>query len=329
MHGLQSLLAFSETAKRGGFAAAARELGTGPSTLAKAVARLEASLGLRLFHRTTRHVSLTSDGERLFERCQRVLAELEEMQSEAAGTRAEPSGTLRIDMPIAFGRKVVLPVLAALVERHPGLSIDARLSDAYADLVKDRLDLAIRAGELDDSTLVARRFASQQLILVAAPAYLRRAGTPRTLDALSAHRHIVFRLPTRGVDRPQQFSVKGRSVALQPPPVLRFNDGEAMVEAAALGLGLTQVPDYMVADAIASGRLVEVLKPLRPPAMPIHAVMPANRMVPARVRVVLDALVAHAEHAATAKQAGRKRGASASDHDPRRPLRASAKQAAA
>ena len=195
------------------------------------------------------------------------------MHSEAAGTRAEPSGTLRIDMPIAFGRKVVLPVLAALVERHPGLSIDARLSDAYADLVKDRLDLAIRAGELDDSTLVARRFASKQLILVAAPAYLRRAGTPRTLDALSAHRHIVFRLPTRGIDRPQQFSVKGRNVALQPPPVLRFNDGEAMVEAAALGLGLTQVPDYMVADAIASGRLVEVLKPLRPPAMPIHAVM--------------------------------------------------------
>jgi DNA-binding transcriptional LysR family regulator len=303
MHGLQSLLAFSETAKRGGFAAAARELGSAPSTLAKAVGRLEASLGLRLFHRTTRHVSLTSDGERLFERCQRVLAELEEMQSEASGARAEPSGTLRIEMPIVFGRKVVLPVLAALVERHPDLSIDARLSDAYADLVKDRLDIAIRIGELNDSTLVARPFASQQLIVVGAPAYLERAGTPRTLDDLAAHRHIVFRLPSRGVDRPQQFSVKGRSVSRQPPPGLRFNDGEAMVAAAALGLGLTQVPDYMAVDAIASKRLVEVLKGFRPPAMPIQAVMPANRMVPARVRAVLDALVADRDAPATPAKA--------------------------
>ena len=292
MNSLQPLLAFSETAKRGGFAAAARELGTGPSTLAKAVARLEASLGLRLFHRTTRHVTLTSDGERLFERCQRVLAELDEMQCDAAGTRGEPSGTLRIDMPIVFGRKVVLPVLAALVERHPGLAIDARLSDAFADLVKDRLDVAIRVGDLSDATLVARRFATQQLVVVAAPGYLRRAGTPRTLADLAPHRHIVFRLPGRGTDRALQFNAKGRTVTLQPSPGLRFNDGEAMVEAAALGLGLTQVPDYMVTSEIAAGRLVEVLKAFRPPAMPIHVVMPANRMVPARVRVVLDALVA-------------------------------------
>lgn len=308
MNSLQPLLAFSETAKRGGFAAAARELGTGPSTLAKAVARLEASLGLRLFHRTTRHVSLTSDGERLFERCQRVLAELEEMQSEAAGSRAEPSGTLRIDMPIVFGRKVVLPVLAALVERHPGLAIDARLSDAYADLVKDRLDLAIRVGDLSDSTLVARRFAIQQLIVVAAPGYLRRAGTPRTLAELAPHRHIVFRLPGRGTDRTLQFTAKGRTVTLQPSPGLRFNDGEAMVEAAALGLGVAQVPDYMVTSEIAAGRLVEVLQAFRPPAMPIHVVIPANRMVPARVRVVLDALLAAgAPSTPPAAQAARRR----------------------
>jgi len=292
MTGLQPLLAFSETAKRGGFAAAARELGTGPSTLAKAVSRLEASLGLRLFHRTTRQVTLTGDGERLFERCQRVLAELEEMQSEAAGTRTEPRGTLRIDMPIVFGRKVVLPVLARLLERHPELSIDARLSDAYADLVRDRLDLAIRVGALDDSTLVARRFASQQLVLVAAPSHLARHGTPRTLKDLARHRHIVFRLPGRGADRPQQFSTNGRAVILRPEDGLRFNDGEAMVEAAVLGLGLTQVPDYIAADALADGRLVELLKKHRPAPMPIHAVMPANRLVPARVRVVLDALAA-------------------------------------
>jgi len=180
-------------------------------------------------------------------------------------------------------------VLARLLERHPDLSLDARLSDAHADLVKDRLDLAIRAGDLTDSTLVARRFASQQLVLVAAPTYLARHGVPRTLKDLATHRHIVFRLPGRGADGPQQFSTKGRAITLRPQG-LRFNDGEAMVEAAGLGLGITQVPDYMADDAIAGRRLVELLEPHRPAAMPIYAVMPANRLVPARVRVVLDAL---------------------------------------
>ena len=290
MHGLQQLLAFSETAKRGGFAAAARELGSAPSTLAKAVARLEASLGLRLFHRTTRQVTLTGDGERLFQRCQRVLAELEDLQTEAAGARAAPSGTLRIDMPIVFGRKVMLPLLARLLQQHPGLALDVRSSDARADLVKDGIDVAIRIGELQDSTLVARRFASQQLVLVAAPAYLQRHGEPRALQDLATHRSIVFRLPGSGRDRPQQFGLKGRLVELQPAQGLRFNDGEAMVQAALLGLGLAQVPDNMVDEALATGQLVELLPQHRPPPMPIHAVMPAHRMVPARVRVLLDAL---------------------------------------
>lgn len=290
MHGLTTLLAFSETAKRGGFAAAARELGTAPSTLAKAVARLEARLGVRLFHRTTRQVALTADGERLFQRCQRVLAELEELHNEAAGTRAEPSGTLRIDMPIVYGRRVVMPVLARLVEQHPAVSLDARLSDSYVDLVKDGIDVAIRVGALQDSSLVARRFGSQTLKLVASAPYLERHGTPKTLRDLAAHRHVLFRLPSTGRDRPQQFSVRKRMVSMQPERGERFNDGETMVQAAEMGLGLTQVPNYMVDDQLADGRLVEVLAAYRPPVMPIHAVMPAHRQVPARVRALLDLL---------------------------------------
>jgi DNA-binding transcriptional LysR family regulator len=223
MHGLTTLLAFSETAKRGGFAAAARELGTAPSTLAKAVARLEVRLGVRLFHRTTRQVALTADGERLFQRCQRVLAELEELHSEAAGARAEPSGTLRIDMPIVYGRRVVMPMLARLVEQHPAVSLDARLSDSYVDLVKDGIDVAIRVGALQDSSLVARRFGSQTLQLVASAPYLERHGTPKTLKDLAAHRHVLFRLPSTGRDRPQQFSVRKRMVSMQPERGERFN----------------------------------------------------------------------------------------------------------
>ena len=307
MQGLQPLLAFSETAKHGGFAAAARELGTAPSTLAKAVARLEASLGLRLFHRTTRQVSLSADGERLFQRCQRVLAELEELQTEAAGARAAPSGTLRIDMPLAYGRMVIVPLLARLLQQHPQLLIDARLSDAYADIVKDGIDVAIRVGDLRDSTLVARRFGSQQLVLVASPGYLQRQGVPRTLRDLATHRAIVFRMPTSGRDRPQHFSSGTRTVTLHPAQGQRFNDGEAMVQAAALGLGLAQVPDYMAAADLRAGRLVEVLARHRPAPMPIHAVMPANRMVPVRVRLVLDALQALGGTAAAAAAPPRKR----------------------
>jgi DNA-binding transcriptional LysR family regulator len=290
MKSLQSLLAFSETAKRGSFAAASRELGATPSTLAKSVARLEGSLGLRLFHRTTRQVSLTPDGERLFLRCQRVLAELEALQSDASGISAQPSGVLRADLPIVFGRKVVLPLLAGLAQKHPALELDVRLSDAYVDLVKDGIDVAVRVGPLSDSSLVARRFASQRLMFVAAPAYLARRGTPRKVEDLAAHDAVVNRMPTSGRDRPWELSVDGNIVTLPPPARYRFNDGDAMVEAVRLGLGIGQMPDYMVSDHLASGELVALLTAHRPPAQPIHAVMPASRMVPARVRVFLEAL---------------------------------------
>ena len=292
MQGLQSLLAFSETAKRGSFAAAARELGTGPSTLAKSIARLEASLGLRLFHRTTRQVCLTVDGERLFERCQRVLAELEALRSDASDVRAEPAGVLRVDVPIVYGRKVLLPLLARLAQEHPALELDVRLSDAYADLFRDGIDLAVRVGELSDSGLVARRIGSQEMVMCAAPDYLERCGTPRRVEDLAAHSPILFRRPSNGRELPWQLAVDGKLVTLQPPARLRFNDGEAMVAAARLGLGIAQLPHYMVDDEIADGRLIELLRRHRPPATPIQAVIPANRLVPARVRAFLDALYA-------------------------------------
>lgn len=288
--GAHTLIAFSEVARRQSFAAAARELGQAPSTLAKAVGRLEASLGVRLFHRTTRKVNLTEDGERLFARCQRVLGELQELQEEADGRRATPSGTLRLDLPIAFGRRKLLPVLASLVRKHPGIALDVHLSDAYADLVQGGLDAAVRVGHLDDSGLVARRFARQSMKLCAAPDYLQRAGRPRRFEDLARHRFIVYRQHSSGRDRPLQFLVKGRTMTLQPEQTVRINDGEAMARAAALGLGLTQLPDYMVEDELACGALVEVLPTLRPPDIPIQLVMPTQRLIPARVRALIDEL---------------------------------------
>jgi LysR family transcriptional regulator for bpeEF and oprC len=289
-YGLQPLLAFAETAKRGSFASASREIGCTPSTLAKAVARLESQLGVRLFHRTTRQVTLTDDGRRLFGRCQRVLAELESLQEEASGARGEPTGTLRIDMPVTFGRLVMLPLLAQMSQQYPRLSIDARFTDLYTDLVKEGIDVAIRTGALRDSSLVARTFSKQELLLFAAPAYLARAGTPSTVSDLAHHAAILFRVPSTGKDRPWHFRVRAKEVIMTPASRIRVDGGDGIVRAAILGMGIGQVPHYMVTESIARGELVELLPTLRPAAMPIAAVMPSARLIPARVRALLEVI---------------------------------------
>ena len=219
-----------------------------------------------------------------------MLAELEALRSDASDVRAEPAGVLRVDVPIVYGRKVLLPLLARLAQEHRALELDVRLSDAYADLFRDGIDVAVRVGDLSDSGLVARRIGSQEMVMCAAKEYLARCGMPRRIEELAAHSPILFRRPSSGRELPWQFAVDGRLVTLQPPARLRFNDGEAMVEAARLGLGIAQLPHYMVDDEIAQGRLVELLRKYRPPATPIHAVIPASRLVPARVRAFLDAL---------------------------------------
>lgn len=292
MNTLQQVAAFAETAKHGSFAAAARETGSAPSTLAKAVARLETGLGVKLFHRTTRQVSLTPDGERLFRRCQRLLAEVEELHAEASGVREAPSGTLRIDLPIVLGRSFVLPLLARMSQRHPGLALDVRLQDAYVDLVKEGIDAAVRVGELKDSSLVSRRIGTQAMVLVASPAYLEQHGTPRKLEQLAAHHAVLYRMPSSGKDRPWQFRQRGQAVELHPLSRVRVNDGEGLVEAARLGLGLAQVPGYFVGGALARGELVEVMRAFRPPHTPISVVYPGARLVPPRVRLLLQELEA-------------------------------------
>ena len=202
------------------------------------------------------------------------------------------AGGLRVDMPLVYGRRIVLPLLAALQREHPGLQLDLRLQDAYADLVRDGLDLAIRVGVLRDSTLVARRIDWQQLIFVASPDYLRGRGTPRRIGDLAAHAAVVFRMPGSGRARPWQLRQGRRDIELQPVNAVQVNDGEGMVAAACLGLGLTQVPDYMAHAELAAGALVEVLAAARPARMPISVVYPSSRLVPPRVRVALDALEA-------------------------------------
>lgn len=292
MKGIQQLIAFAQTARRGSFAAAARDLGGSPSTVAKSVSRLEASLGVKLFHRTTRQVTLTADGERLFGRCERVLAEIDDLQADAAGTRTVPGGTLRVDAPTSYGRRFVMPLLAALQDEHPGLILEVRLQDAVADLVRDGIDFAVRIGHLSDSTLVARRIDAQHLVMVASPRYLQQHGTPTRVEDLSRHKAVTFRLPTSGRSRPWQLRQGRRQVDLPVPHTVQVGDTEALATAARLGMGLCQIPDYVVQDDLAAGDLVEVLPGLRPAPLPISTVVPSGRLVPPRVRVALAALEA-------------------------------------
>ena len=295
MKSLQQFLTFASTAKHQSFAAAARELGLAPSTIAKSVARLEAALGVKLFYRTTRQVRMTPDGEALYARCAHILDEVEALETTAAATRNEPNGTLRIDAPIVYGRRVVLPAVMRLLASFPALQADIRLSDTMADVIADGLDAVIRIGMLDDSRLLARQFDEQHLVVCASPGYLQEHGAPRDIGELAAHRFLVFRLPSSGRERPWQFRVDNEPVDLHPDTRLRVNDGEAIIEAARLGAGLAQIPDYMVEGALADGSLVEILAAFRTAPLPISIVVPGGRMMSPRVRVLIDALVAEGQ----------------------------------
>ncbi len=290
MTSLQLIAAFASAARHASFAGAARELGLSPSAVAKSIARLEVELGVRLFHRTTRRVSLSPDGQDLYARCRRILEEVESLEADARGAGTEVRGTLRIDLPVTYGRQVVLPVITSLMAHHPALLVDARFSDRFTDIVQEGLDAAVRIGPPADSRLVARRFDRQRLGTFASPRYLagrRRPGAPADL---AKHTCLLFRMPTSGRDRPWAFRVDGRDVSFVPESGVRLGDGEALVRAAADGAGIIQVPGYMAQDAVREGGLVEVLQRHRPAPLPISLVYPSRRHVPPRVRALGDAL---------------------------------------
>lgn len=290
MAGLQTYLAFAETVRHGSFAEAARTLGLSASAVAKSVARLEEDLGVRLFQRTTRQVSLTSEGQALYERVRRIADEIEALHDEASGARAEPTGTLRLNAPVVLGRMLILPALAALRRRHPALAMEVELSDRQVDIVGERVDAALRIGPLADSTLSARRIGQHQIVVIAAPHYLEQHGQPATPADLAGHACLRFRMPSSGRVRPWDFIVDGSLLELNPPSAVTINDGEALVAAVAEGVGLAQVPDYMTTRAIEAGRVVEVLAAFRPPPLPISLVYPSARRITPRLRALMEAL---------------------------------------
>jgi DNA-binding transcriptional LysR family regulator len=285
------LQAFAEVAKASSFARAARDLGLSASAVTKSVRRLEEQVNLRLFQRTTRRVTLTQEGEALYRHCRRVLDDLAELALFAEGAASVPSGVLRINVPVAYGKKVVLPTLAQISKRYDGFRFEVQLSDQYVDVVGSGVDAVVRVGEIGDRRLVARRVDEQRIGVYASPEYLARRGRPRKPSDVAAHDCVAFQMLTTRRIRPWAFQVKGRRTIVQPTPARVVDDGEGLVSAACGGLGLVQVPELMAEDAVRAGLLEEVLASycLRPE--PISIVFPTQRHMPIRLRVFIDALL--------------------------------------
>ncbi|HYH21334.1 MAG TPA: LysR family transcriptional regulator [Azospirillum sp.] len=287
---LTGLSVFVEAVEAGGFSAAAARLNLSRSAVGKTVARLEASLGARLFHRTTRSQSLTEDGQVFYEHCLRALEEIRAGEAMLERGRREVSGRLRVAVPVLFGRRCVVPILAALARRHPRLELDIGFSDRLVDLLEDGYDLAIRNGPLGDwPGLMAKRIGQQRMVVCAAPGYLEAHGAPHSLEEIPHHDAIAY--ARSGRVKPWCFPVPGAAdIEILPRARLRFDDLEAIADAAVAGMGLAWLPCWLVRDRVRSGQLVPVLKDVPATVFPTHAVWPQSPQLPLRVRAAIDTL---------------------------------------
>jgi DNA-binding transcriptional LysR family regulator len=290
---LSGVAVFVAAARARTFTDAAERLGLTKSAVGKTVARLEERLGFKLFHRTTRLTKLTADGEAYLAACSAALEEVAAAQAALSSRHQILSGRLHIDMPVAFGRRVLLPVLIEIIRPHPDLSLTLTFTDATSDLLQDGVDLAIRFGALKDSgDLVARHLVTQDRVICASPAYLRMHGEPATLADVRSHRCIVGAI--KGPPLAWFVNDVGGDKRYTPPATHRFSDGEAMVAAAIAGLGLAQLPVSLVREHLATGSLRPILQSFSAKGVEVHAVWPRQKHLSPRVRYVVDQLIAYA-----------------------------------
>jgi DNA-binding transcriptional LysR family regulator len=293
MDRIEAMQAFVAVADLQGFAPAARKLRLSPSAVTRLVAALEDRLGARLLQRTTRSVTLTDAGTRYLARARRILADVEEAELAAEGERTRPSGRLVVSAPVGFGRLHVSPVMAAYLKRYPEVSAELRLEDRVVSLIEDGVDLAVRIGFLGDSSLVARHVGEMRRIVVAAPAYLKQHGEPKTPAEVASHQTIQF--GSTSVTGEWRFAEAGSEFRLNITPRFSSNTADAAVQYAEQGGGLTRVLAYQAADAIRRGALKVVLQRFEQPPLPIHIVYPTSRLLSAKVRSFIDLVTEIAE----------------------------------
>jgi DNA-binding transcriptional LysR family regulator len=286
---------FLRVVEAGSFSEAARLLRMTPSTVSKLIGRIEARLGVRLLERSTRRLSLTSEGQIYYERSLALLAELEEMERDLTLGGANAGGTVRVNASVAFGVLGLEPLLPAFWQAHPNIIVDLSLSDEIVDLYLDRTDVAFRVGTLQDSTMMARRIGVAHRKIVAAPSYLARHGTPRTIDDLARHNCLGFNFRRAAPVWPLKES--GRIVDRTVNGTLLANNGETVRRMALAGVGLARLGDYHARADIAAGLLVEVLSDaVKGDEEEIHALYLGGPRLPQRVRVFLDFVSPRLQH---------------------------------
>jgi DNA-binding transcriptional LysR family regulator len=285
---LHHIATFVRVAEARGFTAAARRLGISTAAVSKSVARLENQLGVKLFNRTTRSISLTDDGEMFYRRCRDILSDLESAEAAVTRSSVSPRGKLRVHSPIGLGRRIVIPSLRGLTQRYPDLSVDVDLSDRYPDLAEEGIDAALRLGVPADSRLIARPLARGTFVTCASPAYLAARGTPGTPMELDGHSCLAYVVPQTGRYHEWEFMVQGKRFVHTPTGTLNVNNAEALLDAAIDGAGIARVAGFVAAPAILDGRLRVVLAEYVAPGPVIHLVYLQNRHLSPRVRVFGD-----------------------------------------
>jgi DNA-binding transcriptional LysR family regulator len=280
-----AMQSFVRVVESGSFVAASERLGLSTSSLSRQIADLEQHLGARLLNRTTRRLSLTESGQAFYERAVSLLNDLAEAETLAGQAAAKPRGTLRLTCPHNMAERRIAPAIASFVERYPDVTFDLTVTDRTIDLIDEGLDLAIRVGDVGSDRLVARRLGQTELIMCAAPAYLRRRGTPATPSDLATHDALTYAYS------PRSWRLRDREGKLHEVRVagsLHANNGDVLCAAAVAGLGIVCAPDFMVGDAIAAGQLERVLPAFEAMRADIWAVYPSQRHLSLKVRLFVD-----------------------------------------
>lgn len=288
MDQLGAIRSFVNVVQRGSFSAGAKAEHTSQATVSKRVAALEQHLGVQLLHRTSRNQSLTQAGADFYEKSLAIIAELEEAEASARSQVATPRGLLRITGAFPLARLLIAPILPKYLDRHPEVKIDLVLTDKHVDLVAQGVDVAVRAQQLPDSNLVARKLFDNPMYLLASPAYLERTGTPQKPDDLAEHNCLIY--SSSSSVNIWKFNRMGHDYSVAVSGSLQCDNGDTLLEAAISGLGLLVLPYWMVHKQLASGELVEVMPDFEPAPLPIHVVYPERRYLPLKVRSFVEFL---------------------------------------
>lgn len=285
MDSLNGILAFVQVAETRSFSDAGRQLGVSSSAVGKSVARMEQRLAVRLFHRSTRSVTLTVEGALFLERCRRILAELAAAELELADSRGTPRGKLRVSLPLVSG--LIMPVLTDFMHQYPDIALDVDFSDRMVDIVEEGFDAVVRTGEPTDSRLVSRRLGGFQLVLVASPEYLKRRGRPEKPTDLLNHACLQHKFPTTGRLEPWPLRDPGLS---ELPATMICNTTEALLPVAQAGLGIACLPDFMVKRALQHGELQKVLEGFVEHQGSFRVIWPSSKYLAPKLRVFIDFL---------------------------------------